>query len=67
MFSKTDSGDGGKGVPLTKPKVEGGYRRRYRDPRRENKKPAATRPARANFSGMKEELKGQIYDVGTGS
>ena len=37
MSSKTDSGDGGKGAPLTKPKVGGGYRRRYPKTRREKK------------------------------
>ena len=67
MSSKTDSGDGGKGAPPTKPKVEGGYRRRYREPRRENKNPYMIRPARVNFSGLTGDLKGHIYDVGTGS
>ena len=67
MSSKTDPGDGGKGAALMKSKVEGGYRRRYCDPRRENKRPATIRPARATFSGFTEDLKGHIYDVGTGS
>ena len=58
---------GARERPPTKPKVEGGYRRRYREPRRENKNTVATRPARAAFSGMTEDLKGHIYDVGTGS
>ena len=56
---------GARERPPTKPKVEGGYRRRYREPRRENKNTVATRPARAAFSGMTEDLKGHIYDVGT--
>ena len=67
MSSKTDSGDGGKGSPPMKPKIEGGYRRRYREPRRENKNTAAIRPARVTFSGLTEDLKGHIYCVGTGS
>ena len=67
MSSKTDSANGGKGASPTKPRAEGGYRRRYRDPRRENRRPATIRPARANFSGLTEDLKGHIYDVGTGS
>ena len=67
MSSKTDPGDGGKGAPPTKPKVEGGYRQRCRDPRRENKRLATIRPARATFSGLTEDLKGHIYNVGTGS
>ena len=67
MSSKTDSGDRGKGAPPAKPKVEWGYQQRYRKPRRENKNLAATRPARLNFSGLTEELKCHIYDVGTGS
>ena len=62
-----DAGDGGKGAPPTKPKVKGGYRRRYREPRRENKKPAATRPAIVSFRVLTEDLKGHIYNVGTGS
>ena len=66
MSSKTDAEDGEKGSPPTKPKVEGGYRRRYRDPRKENKNPATTRPAIVNFSGLTEDLKGHIYDMGTG-
>ena len=37
MSSKMDPGDLGKGAPLEKPKVEGGYRQRYRDPIREKK------------------------------
>ena len=65
MSSKTDPGDGGMGAPPTKPKVEGGYRRRYREPRRENKSPAAIRTARVTFSGLIEDLKVHIYDVGT--
>ena len=60
MFSKTGSGDGGKGAPPTKPKLEGGYQKRYRKPRRENKKPSATRPVIVTFSGLKEDLKGHI-------
>ena len=67
MSSKTDPGDGDKGAPPTKPKVEGGYRRRYREPRRENKRPATIIPERVTFSGLTEDLKGHIYDVGTGS
>ena len=63
MSSKTDSGDGGKGAPPMKPKVEGGYN----GPRRENKKPAATRPARVTFGGLTEDLKGHIYDMVKGS
>ena len=64
MSSKTDPRDGGKGAPPEKPKVEGGYRKRYRDPRRENKRPATIRPSRATFSGLTEDLKGHIYDMG---
>ena len=67
MSSKTDSGDGGKGAPPTKPKVEGGYRRRYREPRRENKKPAAIRPEIVTFGRLAEDLKCHIYNVGTRS
>ena len=67
MSSKTDSATGGKGSPPTKPRAEGGYRQRYRDPRRENIRPDTIRPARVNFSGLTEYLKGHIYDVGTGS
>ena len=66
MSFKMDTGDGGKGAPLTKPKVDG-YRRRYFDPRRENKNLAAMRPARVNLSGLTEDLEGHIYDVGTES
>ena len=65
MSSKTDPGDVGKGAPPTKPKVKGGYRQKYREPRRENKRPAAIRPSRVIFSGLIEDLKGHIYDVGT--
>ena len=64
MSSKTDPRDGGKGAPPAKPKVEGGYRRRYRKPRRENKRPAAISPERVAFSDLTEDLKGHIYDVG---
>ena len=67
MSSKTDSGNGGKGAPQTKPRVEGGYRRKYRELRRGNKNAAATSPARVTFGGLTEYLKGHIYDVGTGS
>ena len=67
MSSETDYGDGDKGAPPTKPKVGGGYRQRYHQPRREIKNPAATRPARVTFSGLTEYLKGHIYNVGTGS
>ena len=67
MSSKTDPRGGGKGAPPMKPKVEGGYQRRYRDPRREKKSPATISPSRATFSGFTEDLKGNIYDVGTGS
>ena len=44
-----------------------GYKRRYRYPRRYNKKPAVTRPERVALSGLTEDLKGNIYDVGIGS
>ena len=67
MSSKTDPGDRGKGVAPTKPKVKGGYQRRYQNPRRENKSLATIRPERATFSGLAEDLKGHIYNVGTGS
>ena len=67
MSSKTDPGYGGKGAPPTKPRFKGGYRQRYRDPRRENKRPATISPARATFIDLTEDLKGHIYDVGTGS
>ena len=67
MSSKTDSGDEGKGAPRTSPKVEGRYRQRYRKPRRENKKPSAIRPTIVTFGGITEDLKGHIYNVGTGS
>ena len=60
MPYNTDAGDGGKGAPTTNPEVEGGYRRRYREPRRENKKPAATIPERVTFIGLTEDLKGQF-------
>ena len=66
MSSKMDARERGKEAPLTKPKVEGGYRRRCYDPIRENKKPSTTRPARVNFSGLTEDLKGHINDVSTG-
>ena len=33
----------------------------------ENKRPTTIRPARATFSGLNEDLKDHIYDVGTGS
>ena len=66
MSSKTDSRDRGKGVPLKKPKVEGGYRRIYCDLRRE-KKTAVSGPARVTLRGLTEDLKGHICDVGTGS
>ena len=62
MYSKTDARDRGKGAPPTRPTVEG-YKRRYRDQR--YKKSAVTRPARVTFSGLTEDLKGHIYDVGT--
>ena len=55
MSSKTDDRYGGKGE----------YRRRYLEPRRDNKKLAATSTAIVAFSGMTEDLKGHIYDVGT--
>ena len=64
MSSKTDSRDRGKGVPLKKPKVEGGYRRIYCDLRRE-KKTAVSGPARVTLRGLTEDLKGYICDVGT--
>ena len=67
MSSKRDPIDGGKGAPLTKPKSKGGYRRRYHKPRRENNRPDEIRPSSATFSGLTEDLKGHIYDVGTGS
>ena len=67
MSSKMVSGDRGKGALPMKPKVKGGYQRRYRKPRRENKKTAATRPEKVTFSGLIEDLKGHIYDVVTGS
>ena len=67
MSSKMDPVDGGKGASPTKTKVEGGYRRRYRKPRRENKKPAVIGPEIVTFGGLTEDLKGPIYDVGTGS
>ena len=66
MSSKTDSGDGDKGAPLTKPKVGGGYRQRYHEPMRK-KNSAAASPARFTFIGITEDLKVHIYDVGTGS
>ena len=52
MSYKTDSGDGGKGVPPKKPKVEGGYQRRCLKTRRENKKPAVIITERVTFSGL---------------
>ena len=64
MSSKTDAGDGGRGAPPTKPKVKG-YKRRYRDPRRENKKPAATRPVGVTFSRLTKYLKVHIYYMWT--
>ena len=66
MSSKTDAVDGGRGAPPTKPKVKG-YKRRYRDPTRENKKPAATRSVGVTFISLTKYLKGHIYDVGIGS
>ena len=65
MSSNMDSRDRGKGDPPMKPSVEGGYQQRYRDPRRENKRPAKIRPSRATFNGLTEDLKGHIYDMGT--
>ena len=47
--------------------LKGDTERRYCDPRKENRRPATTRPARATFSGLPEDLKGHIYDVGTES
>ena len=67
MSSKTDSGYGGKGAPPEKPKAEGGYRQRYREPRRENKNTAAISTEIFTFIGLTADLKGHIYDVGTGS
>ena len=67
MSSKTDDRDGVKGEPPEKPKVKGGNRRRYREPRRDNKNTATTRPVRLAFRGLTEDLKGHIYDVGKGS
>ena len=66
MSSKTDTEYGGKGAPPKKPKVKGGYRKRYRDLIRENKRADTIRPARVTFSGLAEDLKGHIYDVITG-
>ena len=59
-----DAVDVGRGDPLTKPKVEG-YKRSYREPR--NKRPAETSPKQLTFSGITEDLKGHIYNMGTGS
>ena len=67
MSSKTDPGDGGKGFPPKKPKVKGVYQKRYRYPIREKKSPETISSARATFSGLTEDLKGHIYDLGTGS
>ena len=67
MSSQTDPRYGGKGAPPKKPKAKGGYQQRYRDPRRENKSPATISPERATFSGLTENLKDHIYNVGTGS
>ena len=53
-------------MPPTKPKVKVRYRIIYINPIRENKNPPATRPERVAFSGLTENLKGHIYDVGTG-
>ena len=52
------------GEPLTKPKVEG-YKRRYWDPR--NKRPSETIPKKVTFSGLTEDLKSHIYNMGTRS
>ena len=64
MYYKTDAGDGIRGEPLTKPKFEG-YKRRYWYPR--NKRPADTSPKKVTFSGLTEDLKGHIYNMGAGS
>ena len=64
MYYKTDARDVGRGEPLTKPKVEG-YKIRYQDPR--NKRPAETSPKKVTFRGITEDLKGHIYNMGTGS
>ena len=66
MSFKTDARDGGRGEPLTKMMAEG-YKRRYQDTRREYKNPAATRLTKITFSRLTKDLKGHIYDVGTGS
>ena len=67
MSSKTDSADRGKGDPPTKPRAKEGYRQRYFDPTKGKRRPATIRPARAIFSGLNEDHKCHIYDVGTGS
>ena len=64
MYYKTDAGDVGREEPQTNPKVEG-YKRSYRDPR--NKRPAETSPKKLTFSGLTEDLKGHIYNMGTRS
>ena len=63
MYYKTDARDVGRGEPLTKPKVEG-YKIRYQDPR--NKRPAETSPKKLTFRRITEDLKGHIYNMGTG-
>ena len=67
MSYKKNTRYGGKGAPPTKPKVEGGYRRIYCELRRDNNNLAVKRPAGVAFGGLTEDLKGQIYNMGTGS
>ena len=67
MPSKTDARYEGKGAPQTKMKVEGGYRIRYLDTRIYNKNLSVTSPVIVTFSGLTEDPKGHIDNVGTGS
>ena len=62
MYYMTDSRNRVRGEPLTKPKFEG-YKRRYRY--QINKRPADTSPKKLTFSGLTEDLKGHIYNMGT--
>ena len=64
MPSKAYTEDGDRGSPPKKPKFEW-HNRRYHVPR--NKRPATTSPSKIIFNGITEDLKGHIYNVGTGS